>query len=276
VNRSTQPDHKKLLVCTASLTSDRNKSLATAFAERHDAVLLADPELDVSEAALAALTEVWSAHPNCVVGCRTVDADQHQRLQFPGWRWSPQDARWRGEWFAELKADPTASATTECEVLSPETILVARDIWEIVGPFDSELSFKYAVIDWCHRVRQAGFSCLEARNAAVFLKRPPPTRYDGKVTAYLSTLPDTLRIAGRWGQPYPRYWMVLRLLRQSVVEETARVRFWVDYGVHLSIAKRSVWYFRNLITAVTRERVMVTIRLGIISCLTGGKSKVDR
>lgn len=240
--------------------SERTKALAEAFANKHAAVLLLDACTTLPEASLSALTQALFAQPTALFGCRIVDARRPQRIQLPGWRWSEIECEWRPEWLIELKADQTASKIMPCDWLNPNALLVPRQVWETVGGLDSRLDPPLAVVDWCLRARRAGFPCYEVQNAPALIHLSLPKDRASQIFAHLATLPGTLTLAHKHHLPIGRLQLSWRLLVAAINDETGRVRFWADYGYPVRLPKRGLWYLRNLLLALRRERVRGTIK----------------
>lgn len=265
-----------LLACTAPRTDVCNIKIDGAFALQHNAVVFLSCDAKLPEASLALLSELSATSAQCLIGCQTVDANQPRRLQLPGWNWSATEGRWTTDWMIRLKAIPDSLAIERRGTLSPEAMVIPRDAWRKVGPFDTHLTVKHAVIDWCRRAHAAGFPCLEVRDARVLVEYSATQDYDAKIKAYLAALPDTLYIAKKYGLPMSRFRLIIQLLRQSISEEVSRVRFRADYGFEISSFKRVVWYAKNVLQALTRDRVLSTVRHAALSYFPGLRSHTNR
>lgn len=267
---------RELHSLTSTSISQMNQTLSGEFGAGELSILITSPDTSISDEGIATLAMTSEKYPGCILGCRTVDAEHPERVQLPGWQWSTSDGRWTSDWMIELKADPGSLDITACEALSPEAVVIPNEAWLKIGPFDTNLTAKHAVFDWCRRAYAAGFPCLEVRDARALTPHAITQNYDARVQAYLVALPDTLHIAKTHGLPLPRFRLLSRLLHHAITEEISRVRFGADYGFPISKSKRTIWYFRNVANALTRERVLSTLRHALLCYLPGFKSQIDR
>lgn len=248
--------------CVAVVGTGRFQSLENELAQRPDSMLLLDADVTLDEATLLALAEARTAQPHAVLSCRIADCSFPAKVQLPGWRWSEPDCEWHPEWCIEIKPDPALPVVLPCDWPSPEVLLIPRAALDGVGAFDPALTPQLAVIDWCLRARNAGFQCFEVQ-AATALKQPAAVQGKGPWgPTHLPDLPGMLILAHRHRLPSGRTRLALHFMKMALSEEFGRVRYWADYGCHLSAFKRTIWYLRNLLLAGRRAQMpRITLRV---------------
>ena len=225
-----------------------NQLLGKAFSEGAGAVVLTTINATIAPQALDTLQQIHGAHPKAVVGCRVVDSHHLTRIQFPGWRWNPSQSVWHPLWLYELKSannDPTVEPVSW---LSHSGVLISKEAWETVGPFEARLGCSLAMIDWCLRARQHGYDILVAREAVMMADA-------GDVD---HSIFEAMLLAARHGLPHGKFKLAATLLHRALNKELRLVRFWANYGVDIPLPKRVYWYLRNLIAVFGREPLRKT------------------
>ncbi len=54
--------------------------------------------------------------------------------------------------------------------------------------------------------------------------------------------------------------MTLRQIIAKITEELDRVDFWADYGTDIGLTQRTLWFVRNAVQALRRERLRLSVR----------------
>ncbi|MCP5190694.1 MAG: hypothetical protein H6988_09930 [Pseudomonadales bacterium] len=227
-----------------------NRLLAEAFAGGAEEVVLTTAQAPVSRQAMAGLRQVRMAHARALVGCRVADARHPVRIRFPGWRWDPLQLNWHPLWMYELKAPSDAPPFEAVSWLDPEGMLIPREAWLAVGPFEDRLGRGLAVIDWCLRAQTRGFANLVATAAIVEI---PPDKGSHSVF-------EAMLLAARHGLPRGRPWLAATLLWHALNKEFRLVRFWADYGHPVSLPKRVYWHLLNLMAVFRNAPLRGTFR----------------
>jgi N-acetylglucosaminyl-diphospho-decaprenol L-rhamnosyltransferase len=141
-------------------------------------VLLINPDAQIDEAALAALSGVLDREPRVgVAGPRTVAADgtlHHTQRNFPRVRssWAQalflhrifKHARWADEVIWDAAAYDRAGSP---EWLSGSCLLVRRSALEHIGGMDERFFLYCEDVDLCHRLRDAGYDVRYVPEAVV-------------------------------------------------------------------------------------------------------------
>lgn len=131
-------------------------------------ILLLNPDTVTEDGALAAMVRFLDDHPRAgVVGCKLLNPDGSRQISarsFPtlttyfmtysGLAWrrphSPRCGRfnltfWDGE--SERPVDWVSGAA----------LMIRREVLERVGPIDPYFFLTYDEVDWCHRIKKAGY-----------------------------------------------------------------------------------------------------------------------
>ncbi|MFM1873578.1 MAG: hypothetical protein RL398_3000 [Planctomycetota bacterium] len=133
----------------------------------YDAFWLLNPDTYVRPGALRELTEYLAAHPEvAMVGSRLEDPDgtpQHSRFRFPNLANVLDDALRFGPWtrlIGERRTCPEfAELPHAIDWLSGASMLVRREVFERVGPFDEGYFLYYEELDFCRRAHDVGLHC---------------------------------------------------------------------------------------------------------------------
>lgn len=227
-----------------------NQLLGKAFSEGAGAVVLTTTNATISQPAMDTLQQIHGAHPKAVVGCRVVDSHHLTRIQFPGWRWNSSQSVWHPLWLYELKSSNDEPALESISWHSPSGVLISKEAWERVGPFEERMGCALAMIDWCLRARQSGYDNIVAREAVVMA--------DAGDVAH--SIFEAMLLAARHGLPHGKFKLAATLLHRALNKELGQVRFWANYGVDIPLPKRVYWYLRNLIAVFGRKPLRKTIQ----------------
>lgn len=139
----------------------RNRALAVA---RHDLVLLLDDDVLLEEGALARLVEALHRHRAAVAAPVIVLDDRPAEVQYAGFDVHVLClgiARAGGVERADLRPAPYRVAA-----VAGGAMLVRRRVAALVGGFDERFVFGREDGEFCARVTQAGFHCLQVPAAA--------------------------------------------------------------------------------------------------------------
>lgn len=142
-------------------------------------LLLLNPDTVVGDGALPALIGYLDAHPEVgAVGARLLDADgslQYSCRRFPGYLtiffgryslmtrllpWNPISRRY-------LYLDWDHRTPAEVDWLSGACLMVRREVLESVGPLDDGYFLFVEDMDWCRRIRDAGWRIVYVPDAVV-------------------------------------------------------------------------------------------------------------
>lgn len=225
-----------------------NRLLGKAFSEGAGAVVLTTTKATISPQAMETLQQIHAAHPKAVVGCRVVDSHHLTRIQFPGWRWNSSQAVWLPLWLYELKSAKDEPALEPVSWLSHSGVLISREVWKTVGPFEERLGCSLAMIDWCLRARQCGYNNVVAREAVLMADA-------GDVD---HSIFEAMLLAARHSLPHGKFKLAAILLHRELNKGLRLVRFWANYGVNIPLPKRVYWYLRNLLAVFGREPLRKT------------------
>jgi GT2 family glycosyltransferase len=142
-------------------------------------LLLLNPDTVVHPGALHALMRYLDRHPEVgAVGPKVLDPDGSLQLscrRFPGYltiffgrysaltRWLPRNPFSR----RYLYLDWDHGSAAEVDWLSGACLMVRREVLEQVGPLDEEYFLFVEDMDWCRRIRDAGWSVAYVPSAVV-------------------------------------------------------------------------------------------------------------
>lgn len=153
-----------------------NRGLALAKG-RH--LLLLNPDTEVQDGAVAALVKHLEAHPEVgAVGPRLLDPDgslQYSCRRFPGYftiffgRYSFLTRLLPGNPFSAryLYLDWDHRSAAEVDWLSGACLMVRREVLDGVGPLDDGYFLFVEDMDWCRRIRDAGWRVEYVADAVV-------------------------------------------------------------------------------------------------------------
>jgi len=131
-------------------------------------VMLLNPDTEVASDALAALVEFMDLHPEVgAVGPRLLNPDgtlQPSGHRFPTLAGTAVRLLLRCP-LAPSRVEEARSSTAEPserhDWLTGACLMVRRAVLEEVGPLDERFFFWWEDVDWCHRIRAAGWEiCL--------------------------------------------------------------------------------------------------------------------
>jgi hypothetical protein len=142
-----------------------NRGLATADARY---LLLLNPDTEVVDGALADLVSYMDGHPEVgIAGCRQIDGEG--RLwptvrRFPGAgralgeALGPERLPFRAAWLGESELDLSRyDRELSCDWTSGSFLFVRREALEDAGPLDERFFFYSEEVDFCLRVKRAGW-----------------------------------------------------------------------------------------------------------------------
>lgn len=205
---------------------------------------------------MESVNSVRQKHPDAILGGRVVNANHQQQIQHAGHWWSEAELEWHQENYIEIKPDATSLPSQHVDWLSFAVLLIPRTVWLTVGGFDLRFGSFLADADWCLRARKAGFECLLVNNARFIAREVPmlgdPSEYD--------RLRSALRFARKHSLPYGMWRLVMKRTLANLDRELILVGFWTDYGIRIGLPKRVFWYLRNIVQALTRERLRNSIK----------------
>jgi GT2 family glycosyltransferase len=146
-----------------------------------DYLLLLNPDTVVHPGAIEALAAFLDAHPRVgAVGPRLLNTDgtvQPAAFRFPTLSMTALDLFPPGEvlpgrlynswWHGRYPQEPTACAPFPIDHPLGACILARRDVIEQVGMLDEQFFMYAEEVDWCYRVRQAGWAIWQEPRACV-------------------------------------------------------------------------------------------------------------
>ena len=131
-------------------------------------LLILNPDTEIVENALQQMVAYLDSHPTVgVVGPRLFLPDgsiQRSCRRFPqlataffqtplGWRWFPNNKFDRMHYITECSDNHPLSV----DWLVGAALMIRRETWQQVGPFDDRFFLYSDEVDWCHRCRDAGW-----------------------------------------------------------------------------------------------------------------------
>lgn len=142
-----------------------NRGLETADARY---VLLLNPDVELLDGSLADLVAYMDSHPEVgIAGCRQVDEDGRvwpTARRFPsvgraiGEALGPELLPLVGSWLGETELDPARyDEELDCDWSSGSFLLVRAEALPADGPLDERFFFYSEEVDFCLRVKQAGW-----------------------------------------------------------------------------------------------------------------------
>ncbi len=177
------------------------------------------------------------------------------RLQSDYW-WSAGDAAWRRNDLLDWRRSQAALELEPCHSPALDVALIPRVIWERVGPFDCRFQDHLGDLEWCIRVRKAGYMLYHGLN---ILSENRHTATIRTPVAPFQEVYSTLLLARLHAAPAGLASVALHRLAHDVMAELERVEFDADYGVEISSLRRHAWYVRNLLMALRRPRMRSSI-----------------
>ena len=183
------------------IENDRNAGYATAVnqgmrATTGEFFLVMNPDCILRPGALATLVEFMRTHPRAgIAGPQMLDPDgslQYSARGFPSpWtfvfsRYSPLTRWFPRNRFSRryLMSDWDHSTARDVDWLSGACVLVRRRTVDEVGPMDESFFMYHEDIDWCRRIRQAGWSVTYVPEAVVVHEIGASRRHAGAELIY--------------------------------------------------------------------------------------------
>lgn len=131
-----------------------------------DAFLLLNPDTYIHPGAIAALVDFLATNPSTgIAGSRLEDADgtvQHSRFRFPSIASTLDEALKLGIVSRLLRhrvtCPPLTDAPHETDWLAGASMLIRREVFEQVGPFDEGYFLYFEELDFSRRARDLGIS----------------------------------------------------------------------------------------------------------------------
>ena len=90
------------------------------------------------------------------------------RIVSSGIGYSSTIGRMRHHGFGALLAETTLPPSSTVDAVSGCVMLVAREVFEAIGPLDDDYFFSFEDVDFCLRAKQAGFASVVAGDAFVY------------------------------------------------------------------------------------------------------------
>lgn len=142
-----------------------NRGLATADARY---LLLLNPDTEIADGTLADLVTYMDDHPEVgIAGCRQLDGDGRlcpTARHFPnfgralGEAIGPERLPFNATWLGECELDLSRyDEDLACDWISGSFLLVRREALESAGPLDERFFFYSEEVDFCLRVKRAGW-----------------------------------------------------------------------------------------------------------------------
>jgi hypothetical protein len=237
-------------------SSEWNDAIDNAFTQGAAAVLTVAQGTLLESAASSVILEAMTRHPRAILLGVIVDAQRPYHVQHAGYWWSDAELQWRCEAYMEIIPDPTAQSICPIDLPSAAGLLIPRPVWDVTGGFDERFDSFLADLDFCLRARERGFPSLQLRDARFSTARTPES-FDRVPEP--ERLKSTLLLARQHSIPSGLIAMTLRQLLIKIREELDRVDFWADYGANISLTQRTLWFLRNGVQALRRERLRLAV-----------------
>ncbi len=131
-------------------------------------ILLLNPDTVVSSGAVRALTELLDKEPNAgAVGCKLLNGDGSRQISarsFPTistylWHFlglayrKPKSKVFGAFGMTYWEGDDERQVDWVCGAV----LMIRREVLETVGPLDAYFFLTYDEVDWCHRIKDAGY-----------------------------------------------------------------------------------------------------------------------
>lgn len=207
VERSTIVRNERRLGYAENL----NRVLINSTA-RYVLLLNTDMYFAADDPCLAKMVRFMDAHPECgLAGCRLVHGDGSEafaarRFQTPRVMLARRTGlgRWMPRTLDEyLYRDSGPQATFACDWLSGCFLFLRRETWRQVGYFDTGFRKYFEDVDYCLRVRQAGWQVLyHGATSCVHLEQRASRRFLSR-DAWLHAR-SYARWIRKWGFATPR------------------------------------------------------------------------
>ena len=234
-----------------------NRLVSAAFGDGASAVLLHVKGLVPAAGAIEAMRQAHSVATRAVLGGPLCDADNPRYVRDGGPYWAGPERGWLTSEYADLIADPEEPAMLPADYLNANALLIPRVAWHATGEFDDRFGAHLADLDWCLRASRAGFECRLVLRARFLAHK---SDWQAVEPTERERLRSTLLLAAKHGVPHSLASMAYLLSREQILRELERVDFEADFGTEVGEARRSLWYVRNLLLALTRERLRASLR----------------
>ena len=179
-------------------------------AARGELILVLNPDIELRGDAIGEMVRFLDAHPEAgIVGCRLLNADGTVQLScrtFYDWK----TLLWRrtplGRLFPNsgivrrhLMSDWDHASVREVDWLIGACLLVRREAIDRVGLMDERFFMYFEDVDWCYRMRQAGYKVFYVPAAEMMHhhRRESARSLDRRFLAHLLSM---LRYADKWNR----------------------------------------------------------------------------
>jgi GT2 family glycosyltransferase len=176
-----------------------NTGVAAAIGDGAATVLLVNPDTLAAPGFVARLAGGAGSLTEACVSPEVFSLGESGRVWFAG--------AWRGRVPGTLVARPAGDVRPDVDYLWACCMLVGRDVWRRVGPFDAAYFLFYEDMDWCERAARCGVRPRIVPEAHLWhaeggsCDRPGRRRLDG-FRRYHRTRSSVL-FDRRWGQVLP-------------------------------------------------------------------------
>ncbi len=180
--RNEFPD-TRVVANSENIGFTRGNNLALAMAHGRYLFLL-NPDTQLRPNALETLTAYMDAHPRIgIVGPQLYYADgslQSSRRRFPTLATAFLESTKLQQWFPQNRVlaryymlDTRDDETQEVDWINGSAMFVRREAYDQVGGFDEGFFMYSEELDWCYRIKQAGWKII-------YLPAAQVTHYEGK------------------------------------------------------------------------------------------------
>ena len=233
---------------TAQLSREPSPDEAGASASRHEWIwLLQDDAAPAPDALQLLLETVERSTTAAVAGCKQLDWDNRRRLVDVGLKAS----RWFDR-YALVNLDELDQGQYDDRAdffaVNAAGMLVRRDLWEKLGGFDPAIPGPGDDLDFCARVRLAGFRVLVVPAARVFHVVNRANPMGSPVAARKAAVFTRLKHAPAWQLPF--------LVAGAVVSAI----YWLFAGFLLKAPGHAVSMFGATIAGLCRPVALVRSR----------------
>jgi len=147
-----------------------NVGMRIALQEGFDAVLVLNNDTTVDPNCISAFVETMQKHPKAVLGARLYQYYKPDCMQHFGGIWNNRRAKFRCVPEEELDSKGEWNKVKSLDFLTGTALFIPCSLLKEVGPFEESFFLYYEEIDWCSKVRKAGFSCLYCPTAKIWHK----------------------------------------------------------------------------------------------------------
>lgn len=236
---------------------DWTHAITGAFSGGAGAILMVAEDSQPDKRTLEVVSRSLAVQGDAILGARVFDAGRPDHVVHAGYWWSDSEREWRRDSYLEVVPDPTEPSVRPADWLSAASMIIPRQVWRAMGGFDDRYGSFLGDVDFCLRARRRGFRCLLLRDARIVTTRAPDS-FDAVLQS--DRLQSTLLLAQRHEVPNGLLSMASRQIVAQVTEELERVDFWADYGADIGSSRRTLWFLRNCVQALRRDRLLHAIR----------------